>query len=74
MFLGEWFWMIGDVCGCLQMFLGGFRLFSVISSFSSNGEICFLKFKRSRQLWGVFVVFSNNDAEVPFKTNDQVFG
>ena len=63
MFLGEWFWMIVDGFGCLQIVLGGFRWFSVICSFSSYGEIRSSKFKRSRQFWGVFVV--NNDAKVP---------
>ena len=53
-----WFWMLADG---LQMVLGGVRWFSVIYSFSSECEIRCLKFKRSRQLWGVFVVHSNND-------------
>ena len=51
----------------LQMFLGGFRWFSVICSFSSYVEIGCLKFKRSRQLREVLVVYSNNDAKVPLK-------
>ena len=59
--------MIVDGFGCLQMVLGGFRWFSVTCSFSGYGEIPCLKFKRSRQLWGVFVVSSNNDAKVPLK-------
>ena len=41
--------------------------FSVICSFSSHGETRCFKFKRSRQLWGLFVVSSNNDAKIPLK-------
>ena len=74
MFLGEWFWMVVDGFGCLQMALDGFRWFSVICSFSSYSEIRCLKFKRSRQLWGVIIVSSNNDAKVPLKQKYQVFG
>ena len=47
-----------DGFGWLWMVLGGFRSFSEISSFSNHGEIRCFKFKRSRQLWGVFVVSS----------------
>ena len=72
MFLGEWFWMIVDGFGCLQMVLGGFRWFSVFCSFSSYREIRCLKFKRSRQLWGVLVV--NNDAKVPLKQMTKFLG
>ena len=49
------------------MVLSGFRWFSENCSFSSYGEIRCFKFKRSRQLWEVFVVSSNNDAKVPMK-------
>ena len=58
MFLSRCVWMAVDGSGCLQMVLGGFRWFSEICSFSSYGEIRCFKFKRSRQLWGVFVVSS----------------
>ena len=64
MFLGGWFWMAVDGFGCLQMVLGGFKCFSAISSFRSYGEIRCFKFKRIRQLRGIFVVSSNNDAKV----------
>ena len=74
MFLGEWFWMIVDGFGCLKMVLGGFRWFSVIYSFTSYGEIRCLKFKRSRQLWGVFVISSNNDAKVPLNQMNKFLG
>ena len=67
MFSGEWFWTAVDGFGCLQMVLGGFRWFSEICSSSSYGEIRCFKFKKSRQLWEVFVVSNNNDAKVPFK-------
>ena len=67
MFLGEWFWMVVDGFGCLQMVLGGFRCFSVICSFNSYGDIRCLKFKKSRQLCGVFVLSNNNDAKVFLK-------
>ena len=56
-----WFCLLADG---LQMVLGRFRWFSVIYSFSSEGEIRCLKVKRSRQLWEVFVVHNNNDAKV----------
>ena len=65
--LGGWFWMAVDGFGCLQMVLGGFTWLSEICSFSSYGEIHCFKFKRSRQLWELFVVSSNNDAKVLFK-------
>ena len=54
--------------------LGGFKRFSVIYSFSSYGEIRCFKFKRSWQLWGVFVVSSNNDAKVPLKHMTKFLG
>ena len=73
-FLREWFWKIVDGFGRLQMALGGFRWFWVIFSFSSYVEIRCLKFKRSRQLWGVFVVSSNNDARVPLKQMTKFLG
>ena len=38
--------------------------FSVICSFSSHCEIRCFKFKRSRQLSGLFVVSSNNGAKI----------
>ena len=68
----EWWWLIYGDCrcfvriivnslGCLEMVLGGFRWFSVIYSFSRYGEIRCFKFKSSRQLWGVLIVWSNND-------------
>ena len=63
MFWGEWFWITVNSFGCLKLVLGGFRWLSVICSFSSYGEIRCLKFKRSRQLWAVFVVSGNNDAK-----------
>ena len=73
-------WMVLDDCryfcvngfGWLWMVLCGVRWFSVIFSFSSYGESHCLKFKRSRQLWGVLVVSSNNDAKVQLKTKDHV--
>ena len=46
----------------------------VICSFNSYGEIRCLKFKRSRQLWGVFVISSNNDAKVPLKQMTKFLG
>ena len=63
-------WMVLDGCdgfGCLQMVLDGFGWFSEICSFSSYGEIRCFKFKRSRQLWEVFVVSNNNGTKVPLK-------
>ena len=74
MFLREWFWMIVDGFGPLQMALGGFRWFWVIFNFSSYVEIRCLKFKRSTQLWGVFIVSSNNDARVPLKQMTKFLG
>ena len=68
------FWLIVDGFGCLQMVLGGFRWFSEICSFSSCGKIRCFKFKRSRQLWEVFVLSSNNDAKVPFKEMTNFLG
>ena len=56
------------------MVLGGFRSFSEISSFSNRGEIRCFKFKRSRQLWGVFLVSSNNDAKVLLKQMTKFLG
>ena len=56
------------------MALRGFRWFSVIFSFSSYFEIRCLKFKRSRQLWGVFVVPSNNDVKAPFEQMTKFLG
>ena len=66
--------MVVDGFGCLQIDLGGFRWFSEICSFSSYGEIPSFKFKRSRQLWEDFVVYSNNDAKVPLKQMTKFFG
>ena len=66
--------MVVKSFGCLDMILGGFRWFSVICSFSSYGEIRCFKFKRSRQLWGVFVVSSNDDAIVPLKQMTKFLG
>ena len=54
--------------------LGGFKWFSEIGSFSSSGEISCFKFKRSRQIWKVFVVSSNNDAKVPLKQMTKFLG
>ena len=56
---GGWFGIVVDGFWCLQMVLGGFRWFVVISSFSSYGEIRCLKFKRSTQLLGALVVSGN---------------
>ena len=72
--LGGWFWMNVDDFGCLQVVLGGFRWLSEIYSFVSYGEIRCFKFKRSRQLWEVFVVSSNNDAKVPLKQMTKFLG
>ena len=47
-------WMVVDGIGCLQIVLGGFKWFSIIYSVSSYGGIRCFKFKRSRQLWGIF--------------------
>ena len=55
-----WFWVPADGFGWIHM---AFR----DCSFSSYGEIHCFKFKRSRQLWELFVVSSNNDAKVLFK-------
>ena len=59
-----------DSCGWFWVPADGFwwcRWFSEICSFSSCGEIRCFKYKRSRQLWGVFVVSTNNDAKVRSK-------
>ena len=66
--------MTVDGFGCLQLGLGGFWWLSKIFSFSSYGEIRCFKFKRSRQLWEVFVVSSNNDAKVPLKQMTKFLG
>ena len=57
--------------------LGVFSWPSVNCSYgeiSSYGEIRCFKFKRSRQLWGVFVASSNNDAKVLFKLTTKFQG
>ena len=62
--------MVVDSCGWFWVPADGFwwcRWFSEICSFSSYGEIRCFKYKRSRQLWGVFVVSTNNDAKVRSK-------
>ena len=56
------------------MDLGGGKWFSVNCSFCSYGEIRYFKFKRSTQLWGVFVVSRNNDAIVPSKQMTRFLG
>ena len=58
MFLGGWFWIAADCFGYLQMVLGGFRWLSETGScsFKTYDKIRCFKFKRSRQLWEVFVV------------------
>ena len=66
--------MIVNGFGCLEMALGSFRWFSMICSFSSYVEIRCLKSKRSRQLWGVFVVSSNNNAKVSLKQMTKFLG
>ena len=66
--------MVLDDSGCLQIVLGDFRWFSVIRSSSSYCEIRCSKFRRTRQLRGVFVVFSNNDAKVPLKQMTKFLG
>ena len=71
---GWMFWMVVNDFGCLEMVLGGFRWFSVICSFSSYGEIRCFKLKGIRQLWGVFVVCSNNDAKVPLHQMTKFLG
>ena len=57
-----------------QMALGGFRRPSEICSFSSCAEIHRFKFKRSRQLWEVFVVSSHNLAKGPLKQMAKFLG
>ena len=74
MLQGKWFWMVVDGFGCLQMVLGGFRWFSVICSCSNYCQLRCLKFKRSTQLLGVFVVSSNNEAKVPLKQMTMFLG
>ena len=59
MFLGRWFWMALDDFGCLQVVLGGFKWFLMACGFSSYGESRCFKFKRSKQLWRVFLISSN---------------
>ena len=66
--------MVVDGLGYFQMVLGGFRWFSVICSFSSYGKICCFKFKRSRQLWGVFVVSGKNYAKISLKQMTKFWG
>ena len=56
------------------MVLGGFRWFSVICSCSNYCQLRCLKFKRSTQLLGVFVVSSNNEAKVPLKQMTMFLG
>ena len=63
-----------DGFGRPQMALGGFRWPPAIGSFSNYGEIRCSEFRRSRQLWGVFVVSSNNDANVPLKQMTKFLG
>ena len=63
----ECFWVLADHFGWI-------RWFSEICSFSSYGEIRCFKFKRSRQLWEVFVVSRNNDAKVPLKQMTKFLG
>ena len=65
MFLGGWFWILVDGFGCLQIVLGGFKQFAMTYSFSHYGEIRCFKFKRSKQLWGVFLISSNNRLTFP---------
>ena len=74
MFSGGWFWVVVDGVGCMQMGLGRFRWFSVICSFSGYGEIFCFRFKRSRILWEIFVVSSNNDAKVSLKQMSKFLG
>ena len=63
-----------DGFGYLQIVLGWFMWLSEIFSFSSYGEICCFKFKRSRQLWLVFVVSTNNDTNVHLKQMTKFLG
>ena len=74
MLLGGRFWMTTAGFGCWPMALGGFRSLSKICSFSSYGETRCFKFKRSRQLWRVFVVSNNNDAKVLLKQMTKFLG
>ena len=66
--------MTVDDFGCLQVVLGGFRWLSENCSFSNYGKILCFKFNRSRQMWKVFVVSSNNDAKVPLKQMTKFWG
>ena len=65
MFLGGWFWMVVDGFGCLQIVLRGFKWLSMIYNFTSYGDICCFKFKRSKQLWGAFLISSNKTLRFP---------
>ena len=56
-----------DGFGCFQIVFGGFKWLSEICSFSIYGGIRCFKLKRSRQLWKVFVVSTNNGVKVPLK-------
>ena len=53
--------------GTGKWFLGGFGELSEICRFSSYGDMRGFRFKRSRQLWEVFIVSSNDDTKVPLK-------
>ena len=66
--------MTVDDFGCLQVILGEFRWLSEICSFSNYRKILCFKFNRSRQMWKVFVVSSNNDAKVPLKQMTKFLG
>ena len=57
--------MVVDASECLQIVLGGFKRFSMTYSFSSYGETRCFKFKRSKQLWGVFLMSSNKTLRFP---------
>ena len=59
-----WLWKVLGVC----------RWFSGTCCFSSDNEIRCLKCKRNRQLWWLFVLFSNNDAKVSLKLTTKIFG
>ena len=71
---GGWVWMAVHGFGCLRMAFGRFRWFSEICSLGSYGEICWFKFKTSRQQRGAFVVSSNNDAKFPLKQMTKFLG
>ena len=70
--------MVLDGCGWFLVLADGFRwiqvVFKDLQFFSSYGETRCFKFKRSRQLWDVFVVSSNNDAKVPLKQMSKFLG